>query len=104
MESAPTFPLIRSAKANDSPFVKNEVNRAFSQRKAIFAFRVEDELPSGSLEFSLARQHWMDGFPPPRGEEVETLAGAINTRRDSDRVGITKSPDSRADNWLRRLQ
>src|SRR5579864_3892220 len=77
IDSRHTFLLILSAKANDSPFVNNEVNRAFSQRKAIFTFRVEDVVPSGSLEFYLARHHWTDGFPPPLGKKVDALAAAI---------------------------
>jgi hypothetical protein len=56
IESCPAFLPLLSAKANDSPFVKNEVNRAFSQRKSIFRFHVEGVLPSGLLEFYLARQ------------------------------------------------
>src|SRR6202521_1760864 len=78
IESCRAFFLILSARANDSPFVNNEVNRAFSQRKAIFTFRVEDVVPSGSLEFYLARHHWTDGFPPPLEGKIDELADAVH--------------------------
>jgi len=69
--------LILSANANASPFVKNEVNRAFGKGKMILPFRMEDVLPTGSLEFYLARHQWADGFPPPVEERIGRLASAI---------------------------
>ena len=71
IEAAPAFLLILSSRANASLFVKNEVNRAFSQDKSIFTFRVEDVLPGRSLELYLARHHWIDGFPPPLEPKVD---------------------------------
>src|SRR5450631_3425043 len=76
--SARTFLLILSANANESPYVKNEVNHAFGARKTIFTFRVEDVVPGKSLGFYLARHHWMDGFPPPLDKKVDALAAAIS--------------------------
>src|SRR4051812_26415402 len=71
------FLLLLSTASNDSPFVQNEVNRAFGKQKAIFTFRIEDVAPAGSLEFYLARHHWIDGFPAPLEEKVARLAAAI---------------------------
>lgn len=69
--------VILSKNANASPFVKNEVNRAFAKGKTIFTFRIEEIFPAGALEFYLARHHWTDGFPPPLEEKVARLAAAI---------------------------
>jgi TIR domain-containing protein len=77
IESASAFLLILSARANNSSFVKNEVNRAFSQDKPIFALRIEDVQPGRSLELYLARHQWTDGFPPPIDDKVDKLADAI---------------------------
>src|SRR5579872_5634257 len=77
IESASAFLLILSVRANSSSFVKNEVNRAFSQDKPIFAFRIEDVQPGRSLELYLARHHWTDGFPPPLDKKVDTLTTAL---------------------------
>src|SRR5229473_3509501 len=85
--SAQTFLLILSAKANDSPYVKNEVNHAFGARKTIFTFRVEDVVPGKSLGFYLARHHWMDGFPAPLGKNVDALAVAINADVQAEGAG-----------------
>ncbi len=58
--------LIFSAQSNDSPQVRREVERAVHKRVPILPFRIEDVLPSKSLEYFLSAQHWLDAFPPPR--------------------------------------
>lgn len=60
IEGSRVFLLILSHKANESPFVKNEVNRAFSQKKPIVTFRLENIMPGRSLELYLARHQWTD--------------------------------------------
>ncbi len=42
------------------------MERAVHKQLSILPFRIEDVLPSKSLEFFLSTQHWMDAFPPPR--------------------------------------
>jgi hypothetical protein len=58
--------LVFSASSNLSPQVRREVERAVHKQLSILPFRIEDVLPSKSLEFFLSAQHWMDAFPPPR--------------------------------------
>lgn len=69
--------LVLSARANVSSFVKNEINRAFSKNKTIFAFRTEAVALGKSLELYLSRHQWIDGFPGPPGEQFGRLAEAI---------------------------
>ena len=69
--------LVLSTRSNESPFVKNEVNRAFVQRKPIFTLRAEDVRPSGALELYLASHQWVDGFPPPLNERLPRFTAAI---------------------------
>ena len=77
IEGASGFLLVLSSAANASPFVKNEVNRAFSLGKPIFTFRVEDVQPGRSLELYLARHHWTDGFRGRIEDRVAELARAL---------------------------
>ena len=72
IEQSRVFLLILSNNANQSQFVKNEVNRAFSQSKPIVTFPLEDVVPGGSLELYLAWHHWTDAFPPPLEARVPT--------------------------------
>ncbi len=57
--------LVFSASSNQSPQVRREVERAVHKQVSILPFRIEDVVPSKSLEFFLSSQHWMDAFPPP---------------------------------------
>src|SRR5579872_5336117 len=96
IESASAFLLILSVRANSSSFVKNEVNRAFSQDKPIFTFRVEDVQPGRSLELYLARHHWTDGFPPPLDKKADHLATAINAVVQGDAAQSTGAASAAA--------
>src|ERR1700691_1615168 len=58
--------LVFSGSSNQSPQVRREVERAVHKQLSILPFRVENVLPSKSLEFFLSTQHWLDAFPPPR--------------------------------------
>ncbi len=94
IETARVFLLILSKRANQSQFVKNEVNRAFSQGKPIVTFRLEDVAPGRSLELYLARHHWTDAFPPPLSARVESLASSITALLDSYTAasGVSAAP------------
>ncbi len=89
IETSRVFLLILSRSANQSQFVKNEVNRAFSQSKPIVTFRLEDVAPGRSLELYLARHHWTDAFPPPLSTKVETLATSITALLDTGATSTT---------------
>ncbi len=78
IEGSRVFLLILSAHANESSYVKNEVNRAFAEGIPIIAFRIEDVQPGRSLQLYLARHHWMDAFPPPLEPRVDQLAASID--------------------------
>jgi hypothetical protein len=58
--------LVFSAASNDSPQVRREVERAVHKQLRILPFRIDDVVPSKSLEYFLSSQHWLDAFPPPR--------------------------------------
>jgi hypothetical protein len=65
--------LVFSQSSNHSPQVRREVERAVHKQVDILPFRIENVIPSKSLEFFLSAQHWMDAFPPPREAYYERL-------------------------------
>lgn len=65
--------LVFSASSNTSPQVRREVERAVHKQVSILPFRIENVLPSKSLEYFLSAQHWLDAFPPPRGPHYARL-------------------------------
>jgi hypothetical protein len=66
ISAARVMVLVFSAQSNSSPQVHREVERAVHKQLRILPFRIEDVLPTKSLEYFLSTQHWLDAFPPPR--------------------------------------
>ena len=71
--------LVFSASSNLSPQVRREVERAVHKQLSILPFRIENVLPSKSLEFFLSAQHWMDAFPPPLEPHYARLCTYLKT-------------------------
>jgi hypothetical protein len=70
--------LIFSGSSNDSAQVRREVERAVHKQLPILPFRLENVLPSKSLEYFLSTQHWMDAFPPPLERHIERLCDYLD--------------------------
>src|ERR1700722_14746844 len=69
--------LVFSASSNASPQVRREVERAAHKQVRILPFRIENVLPSQSLEYFLSAAHWLDAFPPPRAPYYARLCEYI---------------------------
>jgi hypothetical protein len=78
--------LVFSANSNLSPQVRREVERAVHKQLSVLPFRIENVLPSKSLEFFLSAQHWMDAFPPPREPHYARLCTYLKTQLAADPV------------------
>jgi hypothetical protein len=72
--------LVFSAESNNSPQVRREVERAVHRDLPVLPFRIEDVLPTKSLEYFLSTQHWMDAFSPPRDAQYARLVAHISER------------------------
>ena len=79
--------LVFSASANASPQVRREVERAVHRRVAVLPFRVEEVLPSSSLEYFLSSQHWLDAFPPPLEPHYARLSSYLRSVLASGAAG-----------------
>jgi hypothetical protein len=77
ISAARVMVLVFSASSNSSAQVRREVERAVHKDLRILPFRIEDVLPSRSLEYFLSSQHWLDGFPPPRAAHYQRLCGCL---------------------------
>jgi hypothetical protein len=80
ISSARLMVLVFSAHSNASPQVRREVERAVHKQLPVLPFRLEDIVPSKSLEYFLSSQHWLDGFPPPREPHYERLCALVAAR------------------------
>jgi hypothetical protein len=50
----------------------------------VLPFRVEEVLPSRSLEYFLSSQHWLDAFPPPMEPHYARLTAYLKTLLAAD--------------------
>ena len=80
ISKASTMVLVFSAGSNESPQVRREVERAVHKNLSILPFRIENVLPSKSLEYFLSAQHWLDAFPPPREPYYAQLCAYLKTQ------------------------
>jgi hypothetical protein len=69
--------LVFSASCNDSPQVRREVERAVHRHLPILPVRIEEVLPTKSLEYFLSAQHWFDAFPAPLAPHVNQLCQQV---------------------------
>jgi len=77
IEQARCFVLVLSRAANESRFVRKEVERAISKDKAIFTTRIENVLPSSKLELFVSDTHWIDAWDGKRSAHLARLAAMI---------------------------
>jgi TIR domain len=74
--------LVFSKNANESVQIKREVERAIHHGKPIIPLRIEDILPTGTLEFSISTAHWLDAFNPPMEAHLNYLASTVQAILD----------------------
>lgn len=78
--SAKGMILVFSNNANNSQFVKKEVDRIVARNIPIIAFRVEEHNPTGAMEFYLCTSQWLDGMPPPVEQHLDLFLKTAKIR------------------------
>ena len=69
--------LVFSSNSNVSNHIKREVERAVNRGKPVIPVRIEDVLPSKSLEYFISTQHWFDAYSLPMEMHLQRLAKII---------------------------
>jgi hypothetical protein len=85
ISAARVMVLVFSSSSNQSPQVRREVERAVHKQIDVLPFRIEDVMPSKSLEFFLSSQHWLDAFPPPRELHYRRLSSHLKALTSASR-------------------
>jgi TIR domain/Double zinc ribbon len=88
--------MVFSSRANESRHIRREVERAVAQGIAIVPVRIEDIVPSSSLEYFIGSVHWLDALTPPLEQHLNDLKAKIQTLLDMvqhrlDQSAISKS-------------
>lgn len=76
--------LVLSEAANNSSFVRAEVERAYSKGKPVFPIRVEEVLPSRALELFISTKHWIDAWHGDLSSHAARLVAEIARDPDLD--------------------
>ena len=71
--------LVFSSSANASPQIRREVERAVNKGLPIVPFRIEEVMPSRSLEYFLSSPHWLDALTPPVEAHIQKLIDSVRT-------------------------
>jgi hypothetical protein len=79
--------LIFSSSANDSRQVHREIERAVSKGVTIIPLRIEEVLPTKSMEYFLGAIHWLDALTPPFEKHLQQLAEAVRALLQIDVAG-----------------
>ena len=64
--------LVYSKYSQESKYVNNEINMAFSNNKPILSFNIDNSLPKEDMEYYLKVTQWLSAYPNPE-DELETL-------------------------------
>ena len=72
IKSTKIIVLIYSTYSQDSKYVNNEINMAFSHNKKILSFNIDNSMPRDDMEYFLKITQWLSAYPEPE-DEFEAL-------------------------------
>ena len=93
IQSSSAMIVVLSRNANDSSFVKREVERAVAYRKQLFVIRIDASKPGRNLEFFLSTVHWADAAGGLE-EAVMQLAREITRSFEGPGVPAAAAPSA----------
>lgn len=73
LEASKVIVLVFSKDAQESEYVNNEIDTAFSKGKCIVSLKVDDTFPKDQMEFFLKNTQWLDASPTALKEQDKTL-------------------------------
>lgn len=86
------FVLIFSNNANLSVQIKREVERAIHKGLPVIPLRIENVVPTRSLEYFLSTPHWLDAFSPPLERHLDYMAQVIRSVLDGHQMPEAPPP------------
>jgi hypothetical protein len=92
LESCKALVLIFSGRANESPHIRREVERAVSRGIPLIPVRIENIEPNAALKFFVSSVHWLDALTPPLEHHFEQLARTLRAILDKEGQNAGKQP------------
>lgn len=69
--------LVYSKHSQESKYVNNEINLAFSYNKPILSFNIDSSMPSEDMEYYLKVSQWLTAYPNPEDEFEKLVIDAL---------------------------
>lgn len=89
------FVLVFSSRANTSPHVMRELERAVNAGIPVLPLRIEDVPLSSSMEYFISTPHWLDALTPPLKKHLGHLADTVKlllAKADADAAAAQPAP------------
>jgi endo-1,4-beta-xylanase len=87
--------LVFSSSANESRQIHREIERAVAKGIPILPVRIEEVVPTKSMEYFLGAIHWLDALSPPLEKHLQQLAETVKAMLKIDTGPDAKSPDNK---------
>lgn len=90
--------ILFSANSNESDDVLREVAIAGDKDVPIIPFRIDEVLPSESLDYYLSSVHWLDASTPPVENHLATLINTVKgllAEKSSEAEVVVRRPSAR---------
>jgi hypothetical protein len=84
--------LVFSSRSNGSPQVRREIERAIHKELSVIPLRIENVLPTKSLEYFLSAQHWFDAYDGPVEKHLPRLSGLVAELCNNDGASADGAP------------
>lgn len=98
IRSCKLFVLVYSKTAAVSPWVKGEVNIAFTEGKTILPYRIDETLLEGGLRVMLNQYHWIDSYPDYKRCFKDLLTSVEANLGQTEKQIISPKPQPVQDN------
>jgi TIR domain len=96
IERAPVLVLVLSAAANESQFVRREVERAVTKGDPVIPVRIENVMPSTALELFVSATHWIDAWTGDFAAHMDRLVRDLAQRPSAIAAGSLNVARTRA--------
>ncbi|MDO5814513.1 MAG: toll/interleukin-1 receptor domain-containing protein [Methanobrevibacter sp.] len=80
--------LIYSVDSQESKYVNNEINMAFSNNKKIISFNIDNSMPKENMEYFLKITQWLSAYPDPEAEFETLVKDALELCNETSDVPI----------------
>ncbi|WP_407393554.1 toll/interleukin-1 receptor domain-containing protein [Methanobrevibacter sp.] len=101
LKAAKVVVLVFSKNSQESAFVNNEIDAAFSNNKSIISFKIDETMPENRMEFFLKNKHWLEAYPEPEKVFETLVTDATRLCKEAPTVIVSKpTPANAASNVL----